>query len=250
MIKLIVANWKMALVSSGEARGILESVNEYLETLPQGLPARIVVCPPFVFIEEVAKLLSLSALSHNTSLGAQDISWEEQSAHTGEVSADMLQNLGVRYVIVGHSERRWGMNESNEEVNKKLKSVLKEGMTPIVCLGERERNAGFKDFLKQQAQETFTGMSHDDMSRCFIAYEPVWAISSNPGARPDTPASALESMNIIREALGGELHFIYGGSVKSNNIQEFWDQEGIEGVLVGGASVNKEEFLKILSLIK
>ncbi|MBX4211496.1 MAG: triose-phosphate isomerase [Candidatus Yanofskybacteria bacterium] len=250
MIKLIVANWKMAPATLGEARGILETVNEYLGTLPQGVPARIVVCPPAIFLEEVSKLLSLSFLSHNTSLGAQDIFWDEQPANTGEISGSMLQDFGVRYVIVGHSERRWKLQESDETVNKKLKAALEHGLAPIVCLGEQSRDENFKDFLKQQAQATFAGISPEDVSRCLIAYEPVWAISSNPGARPDTPESAMESISVIREAVGGELHFLYGGSIKSTNIAEFWNQEGLEGVLVGGASVNKEEFIKILSLAK
>jgi triosephosphate isomerase len=190
----------------------------------------------------------------------------------------MLKRLGVKYVIVGHSERRWpgsrtsggsagseipevslpGWNpsasggESDEVVNKKLKTILANEFTPIVCVRERERDAGFKDFLKNQVEATFPGLSADEIGKCLIAYEPVWAISSNSDAHSDTPDSALESIAVIKDCLAKSYSlttnplFLYGGSVVSSNVRDFLSSDQIAGVLVGGASVNKEEFVGIL----
>lgn len=269
MKKIIVANWKMQPESLAEAEQILDFVNDHLESRNEK-EFSLVFCPPFVFLEEVGKVLKTSHLEHDASLGAQDIFWEDKGADTGEISGPMLSKLGVRYVIVGHSERRWKLDETDEVVNKKIKAVLRNGMTPIVCLGERVRDDGFKEFLKNQTEKTLTGLSQGELDKCIVAYEPVWAISTNPNACPDTPKFAVESIKIIediliencpdfvedprynREKLKTENlpKILYGGSVTSQNIAEFIEQKEIDGVLVGGASVNKEEFIKILSLIK
>jgi len=246
---IIVANWKMNPQSLAEARDILEHVDEYFGTIEDRGDFSLIVCPPFVFTEEVSKLVQASHLKHYAFLGAQDIFWEDQGADTGEISGPMLEKIGVRYVIVGHSERRWKLGETDEAVNKKIIAALRNGLTPIVCLGERSREAGFEDFLREQTQATFAGISADDISRCLIAYEPVWAISTNPGAQPDTPESAAQSIRIIREALGdGDLTFLYGGSVNSQNAGDFLALSETRGVLVGGASVKKDELVKILSI--
>jgi len=245
----------MAPNTLAEAGQILDSVDEYLGSLNEK-EISLVFCPSFVFLEEVGKILKTSHLEHQASLGAQDIFWEDAGADTGEVSGPMLNKLGVKYVIIGHSERRWKLGESDEVVNKKLKAVLRNEMVPIVCVGERVRNDNFKEFLKEQVEKTFAGLSQDDLGKCIIAYEPVWAISSNPDAHPDAPDSALESIGIIKKTLLANGHllmanlYLYGGSVTSKNVTDFIQQQEIDGVLVGGASVNKEEFVKILSLIK
>jgi triosephosphate isomerase (TIM) len=243
MNKLIVANWKMAPNSLSEADAILKYIRDFLNP-------NLIICPPFIFIEEIAKLVGQAML------GAQDIFWDDVGADTGEVSGPMLKKLGVKYIIVGHSERRWKLGESDEVVNKKLKAVLRNEMTPIVCIGEKVRDDSFKDFLKNQISETFKDLVADEVSRCIVAYEPVWAISSNPDAKPDTPSSALESLEVIKECLNSKfeirnskLNFLYGGSVNADNVIDFINQEGVDGVLVGGASVNKKEFIKILSLM-
>jgi len=253
--KYIVANWKMSPTSLAEAEQILDFVNDHLESRNEK-EFSLVFCPPFVFLEEVGKVLKTSHLEHEASLGAQDIFWDDDGADTGEVSGPMLSKLGVQYVIVGHSERRWKLGESDEVVNKKLKAVLRNGMTPIVCLGERVRDDKFKEFLKEQTEKTFAGLTSDELGKCMIAYEPVWAISSNPDAKPDTPENAVESIDIIKKislANGYSLmtnRYFYGGSVTSKNVADFIGQKEIDGALVGGASVNKEEFVKILSLVK
>lgn len=251
--------------SLAEAQEILERTDEYLSTLDDRNEFALIFCPPFIFLEEVGKFLETSHLSHQAFLGAEDIATEDSGALTGEVSGPMLQKLGVRYVIVGHSERRWKLGESDEIVNKKLKAVLRNELVPIVCIGERTKDDNFKEFLKNQVLATFAGLTPDDLGKCIIAYEPVWAISSNSGARPDTPESALESIKIIKETIVGNWKLpacpvgreignlpkaLYGGSVTSKNVADFIGQKEIDGVMVGGASVNKEEFVRILSLIK
>lgn len=246
--KLIIANWKMSPATWGEAQGLLEFVSERLASFPDQRFS-LAVCPPFVFLEEAAKLFSQSDIGNRASLGAQDIFWDDAGADTGEISGPQLTALGVRYVIVGHSERRWKLGESDDIVNKKLIAVLRNGMIPIVCLGERTRDAGYEKFLRTQALATFHGLSAGDIERCLIAYEPVWVISTNPDARPDTPKSALESMAVIRDALGAvSAKILYGGSVTPANAHDFLSQADIGGVLVGGASVRKEEFGNILTL--
>lgn len=269
--KLIVANWKNYPESPAEVEGILEFTNDYLESLGESREFSLVFCPPFVFLEDVAKILKTSHLEHEASLGAQDIAVEDRTALTGEISGPMLSNLGTRYVIVGHSERRWKLGESDETVNKKLKVVLRNGMIPIVCIGERSRDdnfpakggsaSGWKKFLEEQVTATFRDLSSDDIDKCIIAYEPVWAISTNLDARPDTPKSAVESISIIDRALNLKFDslagqagirnskFLYGGSVNSKNVGDFLKEKEISGVLIGGASVNKQEFVKILEVV-
>lgn len=256
--KYIVANWKMDPQSTAEAGDILAYIDEHLKNESGSKEMSLIICPPFIFLDEVSKILRTSKLSQQAELGAQDIALADSGAWTGEVSGPMLKRLGVEYVIVGHSERRWKLGETDEIVNKKLKTILANDITPIVCVGELTRSDNFEEFLKKQTEATFAGLSADEIGKCFIAYEPVWAISSNPDARPDTPESALESIKTIKEILtvncppAGGLEtrnlppFLYGGSVTSKNVTDFIKQKEIDGVLVGGASVNKEEFVKIL----
>lgn len=255
--KYIIANWKMLPASLAEAEQILDFVNDHLESRNEK-EFSLVFCPPFVFLENVANVLKTSHFEHDSSLGAQDIFWEDAGADTGEVSGPMLNKIGVRYVIVGHSERRWKLGESDETVNKKLKAVLRNEMIPIVCLGEKVRDDNFEEFLREQVKKTFADLNQDEIGKCMIAYEPVWAISTNPDARPDTPESAIESIKIIENFLIENWKFededlpkmLYGGSVTSKNVVDFIDKKEIDGVLVGGASVNKEEFVRMLSLVK
>src|SRR3989338_1867565 len=161
--KFIVANWKMAPSSLSEAQEILERTDEYLGTLDDRKEFTLVFCAPFVFLEEVAKYLDTSHLAHQAFLGAEDIATEDSGALTGEVSGPMLQKLGVRYVIIGHSERRWKLGESDEIVNKKIKAVLRNEMIPIVCVGEKVKDENFKEFLKEQVEKTFSGLTADEM---------------------------------------------------------------------------------------
>ena len=266
--KLIVANWKNHPETLAQAQEILEFTNDYLESLSDpptgGREFSLVFCPPFIFIEEVGKILNMSHLEHESFLGAQDIAINDETALTGEVSGLMLKKLGVQYVIIGHSERRWKLGESNEIVNQKLKVALHNELIPVVCIGEPTRDTNFKKFLEEQVVGTFKDLSPDEIDKCIVAYEPVWAISTNSGAHPDTPISALESINLIESIFiknclpageAGNLKIenlpkmLYGGSVDSKNVGDFIKEKEIQGVLIGGASVNKEEFVKILKMV-
>lgn len=243
--KYIVANWKMNPQSMAEAEEILSYTDEVLSE-NKIKDRSLIICPPFVFLEDVERIMKTSNLAKYAELGSQDIALADSGAWTGEVSGPMLKRLGVAYVIIGHSERRWKIGESDEIVNKKLKTALKNELTPIVCIGEKERDANFKDFIRKQIAATLVELSGDEIGKCLIAYEPVWAISSNPNARPDRPEETLEAVAVIKETLGPETRVLYGGSVNSNNISDFLNLPEISGVLVGSASVKKEEFVEIL----
>lgn len=245
--KFIIANWKMNPETLAQAREILEGVSGFFSEVPE-FNNSVVICPPFVFTEEVSKIMEMSSLGSRIELGAQDIALGDDKSLTGEVSGEMLNKLNVRYVIAGHSDRRYKLDETDEIVNEKIKIILRHEMVPIVCIGELKREEGYQNLLRTQIKNTFSGLSVDEIKRCLIAYEPVWAISTTPGARAATLEDALGSINIIREELGSETRVLYGGSVGADNAQEFL---GIsDGVLVGGASLNAEEFNKILDIAK
>jgi triosephosphate isomerase len=255
MKKIIVANWKMHPSSLGEARALVESTDEHVRSLADASERlNIVVCPPFVFAEEVAGMLSTGVLADVAQLGAQDVAMHEEGAQTGEVGAEQLEKLGVRYVIAGHSDRRYKMGESDDVVNEKIRTILAHGMVPIVCVGEQTREGAWQDSLRAQVEATFRGMTGGQVAQCLIAYEPVWAISTSPDARPDTPASAVQSMALIRDVISdrfdaSQATFLYGGSITSENVASFIERSEISGVLVGGASVRAEEFCSILSIV-
>lgn len=244
MKKTIVANWKMNPQTWAEAEGILGFVNEEFDPAKKA-DLSLVVCPPFIFLEEVGRILESGNLQKYAELGAQDLAESGSGSWTGEVSAPMLRRIGARYVIIGHSERRWKIGESDDIVNKKLKTALESELIPIVCIGERERGAGYVDFLSKQIEATFAGLSEDQKGKCLIAYEPVWAISTNPNAKPDRPEDTLKAAAVIKEILG-PVPILYGGSVTASNARQFLDLPEMAGVLVGGASVRKEEFVEIL----
>jgi len=241
-----------------EAEEILNYIDGHIEG---GNEERsLIICPPFVFLEEVSKVLQMSQLAQKAELGAQDIVTDDSISLTGGISGKMLVGLGVRYVIVGHSERRWphGENsvegESNQVVNAKIKQALADGLTPIVCVGEKEQADGYIMWLKQQVAATVAGLSGDEISKCLIAYEPVWAISTNPDAQPDTPELALRSISAIREYLVGnhppvDVRVLYGGSINEKNAIDFLSLPEIDGVLVGAASLRKEDFVQILKKV-
>jgi len=134
-------------------------------------------------------------------------------------------------------------------VNKKLKTALAGEFVPVVCVGEKERDNNYKEFLKNQIEATFSGISPDQIAKCLVAYEPVWAISTNPNSKPDNPEQTLESISVIGEVLGENIRVLYGGSVTSSNAKDFVSLPEISGVLVGGASVRKEEFVEILKQV-
>jgi len=212
----------------------------------------IVVCPPFTALSEVAELLK----GRNIKLGAQNVFHDDQGAFTGEVSPLMLKELGVEYVIVGHSERRRIMKEDDETINKKIKAVLAKGMTPIFCVGEtlEEREKGLTFcVVEKQVREGFYGLSKEQAKNVVIAYEPVWAIGTG---RVATPYQAQEVHAFIRKLLSemydaetaNEVRILYGGSIKPSNFLGLILQEDIDGGLVGGASIT-EEFVELARIV-
>lgn len=255
MKKLIVANWKMNPSSLGEARSIVEGMDECVRGLGEARECLdIVVCPPFVFAEEVASMLATGSVTDVAQLGAQDVAARDEGAQTGEVGVAQLDRLGVRYVIAGHSDRRYKLGESDDMVNEKIRTILSHGMVPIVCVGEQTREGAWQDSLRAQVEATFRGMTGGQVAQCLIAYEPVWAISTTPGATPDSPASAVQSMALIRDVISdrfdaSQATFLYGGSITSENVAEFLGRSEVSGVLVGGASVRVDEFCSILSIV-
>ena len=210
----------------------------------------IVVCPPFTALSEVAEVIADS----NIQLGAQDAHWQDEGAFTGEVSCKMLKDVGCKFIIIGHSERRQYLAETNESVNKKIKAVLKSGLTPIMCVGEslaeREKGLTFK-VLDDHIQNGLKDISKEEILKIVITYEPVWAIGTGKTA---TPEQAEEAQKYIRDLLvkvynkeiADNLRIQYGGSVKPENIAELMRQPDIDGALVGGASLTLEAFSAIV----
>jgi len=212
----------------------------------------VVVCPPFTDVRTLQTLIDSDRLP--LQLGAQNCHWEDAGAYTGEVSPVMLAKLNVRYVIVGHSERRQLFGETDETVNLKLRAVLKHEMTPIVCVGETlaERDAGDTDTLvTAQTRAAFDGVKAPDAAQCVVAYEPIWAIGTGRNATPD---DANETIRVVRTALRelyGEataqaIRIQYGGSVKPGNAADLMAQPEIDGALVGGASLEPDDFARIV----
>ncbi|MDP2934750.1 MAG: triose-phosphate isomerase [bacterium] len=221
---LIVANWKMNPPTSSEAEKLFAGVKK--------LDA--VICPPFCYLD--AKIWSSGA---KFTLGAQNCHWEEKGAYTGEISPKMLKSMGVKYVIIGHSERRAHFKETDEMINKKLKAALKFGLIPILCIGEK-KDKDAEIVVDKQLKEDLNGIIEKDVKKIVIAYEPVWAIGT--GNFCDSQ-KAKKALRWIQEKTSNKV--LYGGSVNSK-ISTDYTKVGFDGLLVGGASLNAEEFIKIV----
>jgi triosephosphate isomerase len=247
---IIAANWKMYKTHL-EAIQTVQKLS-YLLDKKDSERVEVVICPPFTALRSIQTLIEADRLDYG--LGAQDVHWEDKGAFTGEVSAPMLAALKCAYVIVGHSERRQLFGETDQTVAKKLQAVLRHGMAPILCVGEtiEERDAG-------QTQSKVTGQVRAALGRLdaaqaaglVVAYEPIWAIGTGRNA---TAADAGEVIGVIRGTLGelfGDataqgIRIQYGGSVKAGNIRELMARPEIDGALVGGASLDPEEFALIV----
>lgn len=244
-VPFIAGNWKM---HKTEAEAI-ELVKELAKTGRDIVEAEMVVIPPFTALSGCRKELSDSSLQ----LGAQNLHWEEEGAFTGEVSASMLKESGCVYVIIGHSERRQYFGETDETVNKKIKAALKQGLFPILCIGESLQQRKDKQTLsviEQQLQHGLSGLSTEAIQRTIIAYEPLWAIGTGLTA---TPEQAQEVHAFIREKITEKYGnstascaiILYGGSVKPANTFSLLSENDINGALVGGASLKAETFTEI-----
>lgn len=245
---IIAGNWKMNK-TVGEARKLALDIKNGTVNLTGDVD--VVVCPPFGSLHAVSEIVRDSGVG----LGAQDCYWEEKGAFTGEMSPLMLKDLGCGYAIVGHSERRMYFGETDEWVSRKAGALLGNGLSPIVCVGERleEREAGStNDVVRGQVLGSLQGVDPEEMLKVVVAYEPVWAIGTGKTA---TPEQAQEVHAFIRNLLidlnGLEvalrIRIQYGGSVKPDNIAALMAQPDIDGALVGGASLEASSFLKIVS---
>lgn len=244
----IAGNWKMNKTAS-EAEKLLLELKAKLASFNGKL--NIAVCPAFTALETSSKVLKGS----NIAIGSQDISAKDSGAYTGEVSAKMLLDIGVKYAIIGHSERRQYHGETDALVNAKAKKALSSGVLPIVCIGEtlEERESGkMSSVITTQTKGSLAGLTAEEIVKTTIAYEPVWAIGTGKTA---SPAQAQEVHALIRklltEAYGAEVAekviIQYGGSVKPDNSNELMNQKDIDGALVGGASLEVEVFYNLIA---
>jgi triosephosphate isomerase len=245
--KIIAANWKMNM-TLGETAGFFET---FLREIGEEKRVEIVVVPPFTALAKASDILRNSL---NVKLGAQNMHWEKSGAFTGEISAAMLRELFVRFVVLGHSERRTLFGESDEIVNKKVHAAHAATLRPIVCIGETlvERDAGqVETVLDRQIRGSLAGLTSEQLVETVIAYEPVWAIGTG---RTATPQQAQDAHAFIRRKLGElwdgtvaeKVRIQYGGSVKSSNTAELMAQRDIDGALVGGASLDPRGFAEIV----
>lgn len=267
MKKLIIANWKMNPASLKEAKALFDATKKNTAKLKK---VETVICPPFVYLAAFGSFGFARASGSGTrlsksqavSVGSQNCFYSDKGAFTGEVSPVMLKSIGVKYVIVGHSERR-AMGETDEMINKKIKSALACGLKVIFCVGEKERNVDgeYLNVVKKQLQIGLAGADKKMLKNLFVAYEPVWAISTNRSASggkavEDSPDSFLRMSLFIRKVLfemfgnawQHSTPVLYGGSVNAQNAEGFLKAGLAAGLLVGGKSLDKKEFGEILKI--
>ncbi len=231
-----------------QAKVLFDEVAKVLKDVKK---AKVVICPPFPYLSIINNQLSL------IKLGAQDCFWEESGSFTGEISLSMLKDLGCKYVIIGHSERRQFLNETDRMVNKKIKAALIKNIRPIFCFGEskKDKDQGkTQNVLKKQLENGLRKIIKSDVKKIIFAYEPLWAIGSG---KPCSP----EEANVIRlfikkiitqkysRPIANEIKILYGGSVNSSNVKSFIQQGSFQGVLVGGVSLKPKEFIKLVKNI-
>lgn len=242
---IIAGNWKMNKTSK-EAKDLVEKLISLIEE-PE---VDVVLCPSYLALDTVKNLTKNTPIG----VGAQNMHYEQSGAYTGEVSAEMLKELGVDYVIIGHSERRQYYNETDESVNKKTIKALKTKLVPIVCVGEtleeREKDLA-KEVVTVQVEKALAGLSGEEIASLVIAYEPIWAIGTGKTASSE---DANEVCGWIREKVqeiadentAEQVRIQYGGSVKPSNIKELMQKPHIDGALVGGASLKAEDFAALI----
>ena len=244
--KVIAGNWKMNMLP-----------NETIEFMKKFIPlvkdskSEVILCVPYTDLF-YALLLSQDT---NVKIGAQNMHWEEKGAYTGEVSGKMLKSIGVEYVIIGHSERRKYFAETDETVNKKIKSAFEYKLKPIVCVGEtleQRENGEAEKVITTQTELALNGLTNEQVKNTIIAYEPIWAIGTGKTASPEDANNSIKCIrNKIKEIYGEKtadnVIIQYGGSVKPENAKEIFETSDIDGALVGGASLKADEFTQIVN---
>lgn len=258
--KLIVANWKMNKTGK-DAYVFFRKLRQRIDEMKGEIEAsgkKIIVCPAFTALYAAARVVENMPEKENMSikLGAQDVYFEKDGAFTGEISAGMLKEFGVEFVIVGHSERRHILGESHEMINRKLLAALKNKLVPVFCVGEKleEREKGIaKNVIGSQLKEGLKNVSMREMPKVIIAYEPVWAIGTGKNA----PAGEAEEIhryirnfigNLYSKQVARMVYILYGGSITKENVVELAKEKDVDGLLVGGASLDAENFAEIIRL--
>ena len=250
---VMAGNWKMNLLQN-DAKSLVKNICEGIKGLDNAQLPEIIVAPVYTSLGVVSDLLSDCGCG-KISLAAQNCHWESSGAYTGEVSVEMLKDLGCKYVIIGHSERRQYFSETDKTVNKKAAAVLKGGLAPIICCGEsleqREANAA-DEHISSQVRAALSGLSNADISKSIIAYEPIWAIGTGKScdaAEADRVISMIR--NVVSEITNLEtsesIRILYGGSVKPATIEAQMSMPNIDGALIGGASLNADSFIEIIT---
>ncbi len=244
--KVIAGNWKMNKTPE-EAKKFME---EFIP-LVKDTEHEVIICAPFIDLKYLVKHFK----DANVKIGAQNMHWEESGAYTGEISGSMLKQIGVEYVIIGHSERRQYFAETDETVNRKVKSAFKNNLKPIVCVGEslEEREKGItKDIITTQTRLALDGLTDEQVEKTIIAYEPIWAIGTGKTATSEDANNSIKEIRdeickIYGQNIAKRVIIQYGGSVKPENAKELFSTSDIDGALVGGASLKPEEFAKIVN---
>ena len=247
--KVIAGNWKMNMLPN-EA---IEYIQAF-EPLVKDAKAEVILCVPYTDLFYCL----MNAQNTNIKIGAQNVHFEEKGAYTGEVSAKMLKSIGVEYVIIGHSERRAYFAETDETVNKKIKAAFANELRPIICVGEsleQKEAAKTKEVITRQVELALDGLSNEQVKKCIIAYEPIWAIGTGKTATSEDANNSIKDIRnkiaqIYGEEVAQEVITQYGGSVKSTNAKELFETSDIDGALIGGASLKVDEFSKIVNYNK
>lgn len=246
---IAAGNWKMNKLPSEAYEFVRELKNRV-----SGVDTKVIIAVPYVALAGVVK----EAAGSNIHVAAQNMHWEDKGAYTGEISANMLKDIGVEYVIIGHSERRQYFNETDETVNKKVVKAVESGLVPIICVGETlaQREQGVtEDLVRYQVKIALLGLTKEQASRVIIAYEPIWAIGTGKTA---TKEQANEVCDIIRNTVrelydndtANNVHIQYGGSVNTKTAKELFEMSDIDGGLIGGASLKLDDFEQIVKFNK
>ncbi|MCI8345698.1 MAG: triose-phosphate isomerase [Clostridia bacterium] len=243
--KIIAGNWKMNMLPN-EAMDFITRLSEVI----RGVKSEIVLCVPYTDLFYSL----LTAQKTNIKIGAQNMHWEETGAYTGEVSGKMLEVINVEYVIIGHSERRAYFAETDETVNKKVKSAFNYNLKPIVCVGEtlEQKELGkTNEIITNQTKLALGGLNAEQVKNTIIAYEPIWAIGTGKTATSEDANNSIKEIRkeiekIYGEEVANKVAILYGGSVKASNAKELFETSDIDGALVGGASLKVEEFKNII----
>lgn len=245
---LIIANWKCNPATLKEAEKLFNSLKKGLKNVKK---TEVVICPPFVYLPFISLL---TAHCSSFKLGSQNCFWEDKGPYTGEVSPQMLKSMGCKYVIVGHSERRQVFKETDEVVNVKIKEILRAKLQPIFCIGEteEEKRAG-KTFqvLEREIKRGLEKVSKKEIQKVIIAYEPIWAIGTENACEENevmTIALFIKKLmsRLYNKKVADNIRILYGGSVDSKNAPDYLRESKMQGLLVGGASLNSKEFIKII----